>query len=70
MGKQSMKLPIFDSSNGRTIIGHADGIRQATATIRRTVTVPAGFTIRVWQRTDIMQDCLGLPAGYVYAIGR
>jgi hypothetical protein len=65
-----MKLPIFDSSNGRTIIGYANGIRSATVTIRRMVTVPAGFTLRVWQRTDIMQDFLGLPAGYVYAIGR
>jgi len=65
-----MKLPIYDSSNGRAIIGYANGIRSATVTIRRMVTVPAGFTLRVWQRTDIMQDCLGLPAGYVYTIGR
>ena len=65
-----MKLPIYDSSNGRTIIGYADGIRSASLAIRKLVTVPAGFTLRVWQRTDIMRDCLELPDGYVYSIGR
>jgi hypothetical protein len=65
-----MKLPIFDSRDGRTIIGHAEGIRSASLAIRKLVTIPAGFTLYVWKRTDIMQDCLNLPEGYVYCIGR
>ena len=65
-----MKLPIYDSSNGRTIIGHADGIRSATAVVRKLVSIPAGFTLRVWQRPDVIRECLDLPDGYVYSIGR
>jgi len=66
-----MQLPIFDSSNGRTIIGTATGIRSATVQIRRLITIPAGFTLNVWQRSkaDIdMTDMLDLPDGFCYSV--
>lgn len=65
-----MKLPIFDSRDGRTIIGYAEGVRSAGVAIRKLVNIPAGWTLYVWKRSDTMQDCLDLPMGYVYSIGR
>ena len=64
-------LPIFDSSNGRTIIGMATGIRSATIQIRRLITIPAGFTLHVWQRSkaDIdMTDVCEMPDGFCYSV--
>ena len=65
-----MKLPIFSSSDGRTVIGHAEGERSASLAIRRLIDVPAGFKLHVWRRRDDMQDMLELPDGYVYSIYR
>lgn len=65
-----MKLPIFDNRDGRTIIGYAEGLRSASVAIRRTINIPAGFKLYVWRRTDTMRDCLDLPDGYCYSIGR
>jgi hypothetical protein len=65
-----MTLPIFSSSDGRTIIGHANGERSASLAIRKLVTVPAGFKLAVWKRSDNMADMLELPIGYVYSIYR
>ena len=68
-----MKLPIF-GSDGRTIIGHASGIRSATVILRRLVDVPAGFKLLVWQRSNAggvdMTEILDLPDGFVYSIYR
>ena len=66
-----MDLPIFDSGNGRTIIGHASGIRSATIQIRRLITIHAGFTLNVWQRSkaDIdMTDLFEMPDGFCYSV--
>jgi hypothetical protein len=63
-----MKLPVFSSSDGRTVIGYAEGIRSATLVIRRTITIDPAATLYVWKRTDIMQDCLDLPEGYCYSL--
>ena len=65
-----MTFPIFSSSDGRTVIGHANGERSASLVIRRLVDVPAGFKLAVWKRTDTMADMLELPIGYVYSIYR
>jgi len=61
-------LPIFDSSNGRTIIGYATGERSAVLAIRRMVNVPKNHRLAVWRRNRDMQDILDLPDGYVYSI--
>jgi hypothetical protein len=63
-----MKLPIFSDRDGRTIIGYAEGERSAGIAIRRLLTIPAGFKLRVWRRRDDMQDMLDLPDGFVYSI--
>jgi hypothetical protein len=63
-----MALPIFDSSNGRTIIGYAAGERSAGVAIRRMVNVPKDHCLVVWRRNRDMQDMLDLPDGYVYSI--
>lgn len=65
-----MKLPIYDSRDGRTVIGHATGERSASLVIRRLIDVPAGWNLVVWKRSDAMRDCLQLPAGFCYAIYR
>ena len=65
-----MKLPIFDSRDGRTVIGHAEGVRTATVALRKILTVPAGFTLYVWQRKPEIMDCLDFPAGFVYSISK
>jgi hypothetical protein len=63
-----MSYPIFDSRDGRTIIGHADGLRSAGVQLRKMLTIPAGFRLHVWLRTDTMSDMLDLPVGFVYSI--
>jgi len=63
-----MKLPIFSDRDGRTIIGYAEGERSAGIAIRRLLTIPSGFNLRVWRRRDDMQDMLDLPDGFVYSI--
>jgi hypothetical protein len=65
-----MKLPIFDSRDGRTVIGHAEGVRTATVALRKILTVPAGFNLYVWQRKPEIMDCLDFPAGFVYSISK
>ena len=67
----TMDLPIFDSGNGRSIIGRASGIRSATIQIRRLITIPEGFTLNVWQRSkaDIDMTCLfEMPDGFCYSV--
>jgi hypothetical protein len=63
-----MKLPIFNNTNGRDIIGYASGLRSATVAIRRLITVPNGSTLYVWRRPIYMQDLLELPGGFCYSI--
>ena len=63
-----MKLPIFSDSDGRTIIAYATGERSAGIALRRLLTIPMGFNLRVWRRRDDMQDLLNLPDGFVYSI--
>ena len=63
-----MKLPIFSDSDGRTIIGYANGERSAGIAIRRLLNIPQGFNLRVWRRRDDMKDLLNLPDGFVYSI--
>ena len=66
-----MRLPIFDSGNGRTIIGMATGVRSATVQIRRLIHIPSGSTLHVWQRSkaDIdMTDVFEMPDGFCYSI--
>lgn len=63
-----MSLPIFDSRDGRTVIGYATGERSANVAIRRLITIPAGFTLHVWRRGSDMREILGLPDGFVYCI--
>jgi len=63
-----MKLPIFSDSDGRTIIGYAQGERSAGIAIRKLLSIPIGFNLRVWRRKDNMQDLLNLPDGFVYSI--
>ena len=65
-----MKLPIFDTRDGRTIIGYAEGERSAGVQIRRLINIPAGFTLYVWKRRNDMADMLELPVGFCYSIGR
>lgn len=65
-----MKQPVlsYSTGNGYIVIGHASGIRSATAIVRRMVSVPAGAKLHVWERPQIMQEINGGPAGYVYAV--
>ena len=63
-----MKLPIFSDSDGRTIIGYAEGERSAGIAIRRLLSIPIGFSLKVWRRRDNMRDLLDLPDGFVYSI--
>ena len=65
-----MKLPIFDSRDGRTVIGHAEGVRSATVVLRKMLTIPAGFTLYVWQRKPDIEEILDFPTGFVYSIGK
>lgn len=62
-----MKMPIW---NHRTQIGEASSLAGAERLIRRTIDVPKqkGFKLHVWERPAYLQEILGLPAGYVYAI--
>ena len=64
------KLPIFDGTNGRTVIGFATSVESATRAIKQLVTIPQGFELVVWQRAPHMQEILDLPAGYCYAISK
>jgi hypothetical protein len=64
----NMKLPIFSDSDGRTIIGYAEGERSAGIAIRRLLSIPIGFSLKVWRRRDNMRDLLDLPDGFVYSI--
>lgn len=66
-----MKLPIFSSMDGRTVIGFANGERTASIAIRKLFTVPSGGTLHVWQRSKAyidMRDILELPDGFCYAV--
>jgi hypothetical protein len=64
-----MRLPIFDSRDGRTVIGYATGERSAGLAIRRLVTIPPGFALYVWRRSRFAMDLNELADGYVYSIG-
>ena len=64
------KLPIFDSRNGRTVIGFATSVESAARAIKQLVTITQGFELVVWQRAPHMQEILDLPAGYCYAISK
>lgn len=61
-------FPIFDSRDGRTVIGHATGERSASLKIRKLVDIPKGFNLIVWRRSHHMIDLLDLPDGFVYSI--
>ena len=63
-----MNYPIFSNSDGRTVIGQAQGIRSATVALRLILNIPKGFNLYVWQRSKMMQDILSLPDGFCYAI--
>lgn len=64
----TMSYPIFDSRDGRTVIGRANGVRSAVVQLRKMLTIPAEFSLYVWLRTDTMSDMLDLPVGFVYSI--
>lgn len=64
-------LPVFSSTDGRTVIGMANGVRSAGVLIRKAITIDPQSTLHVWQRSkaDIdMTDILDLPDGFCYAI--
>lgn len=63
-----MNYPIFSNSDGRTVIGHAQGVRSATVALRRILTIHKGFNLYVWKRPKMMQDILNLPDGFCYSI--
>ena len=60
-------LPIYDN---RTIVGHARSIAHAKKVLARMITIPQGFTLLVWQRSDHICEILELPQGYVFSIAR
>jgi hypothetical protein len=51
--------------NHREIIGYARTIAQAKRVVARTLTIPKGFKVHVWDRNT---ELTGLPAGFVYSV--
>ena len=62
------KLAIYDTRDGRTIVGYANSIGGAARVVRKLVSIPPEFRLRVWRRSDAVRECLGLADGYCYAI--
>lgn len=63
-------LPVFSPTDGRTVVGHATtaaGVRQVLA--RLGLAPERGFRLRVWRRTPLMQEILGLGDGWCWAFG-
>jgi len=60
-----MKMPIW---NNRELVGHASSVASAKRLLKKTLTIHPMFELSVWERSPAMQEILGLPAGYVYAI--
>jgi hypothetical protein len=58
-------LPIFDY---RRKVGDAKSINDAKRKLAKMLTIPKGFTLDVWRRPLHLQEILGLPDGFVYAI--
>lgn len=63
-----MKYPIFSPTDGRTVIGFANGIRSATMEIRKLISIPNGLVLHVWRRNSLMQEILNLNDGFCYCV--
>ena len=59
-----MKKPIY---NWREIVGYATTKEQAKRLLLKTLNVPAGFTLSVWERPDYICEICSLPQGFVYS---
>lgn len=60
-----MKLPIW---NNRELVGYASSVKSAERILRKMLTIHPMMTLTVWRRPEHLQEMLGLPDGYVYAI--
>jgi hypothetical protein len=70
MADDNKPLPVFSPADGRTVVGHATtaaGVRQVLA--RLGWRQDPGFRLRVWRRTPLMQEILGLADGWCFAFG-
>lgn len=59
-----MKKPIY---NWREIVGYAQTAEQAKRLLIKTLDIPKGFTLSVWERPDYICEICNLPAGFVYS---
>jgi hypothetical protein len=61
-----MKKPIF---NHREIIGFATNAKQAERIIRSKLSViPDSFQVIVKERSELMQEMLNSPEGFIYSV--
>lgn len=60
-----MKLPIW---NNRELVGYASSVKSAERMLRKNLTIHPLMSLSVWRRPEYMQEILGLPDGFVYAI--
>ena len=57
--------PIFDN---RTVIGQAKTVSAAKRVLASLVSVPRGFHLHVWLRSDVMCEILEQPQGFVFSV--
>lgn len=62
---KTKKLPIW---NNRELVGHASSVKSAERILRKLLTIHPMMSLSVWRRSEDMQEMLGLPDGFVYAI--
>lgn len=67
----------YSTSGGWTTLGHAKSLSGAAAIIRRHLSdaskvliEKAGFSLNVFERTDLAVELNGGPKGYVWTIGK
>jgi hypothetical protein len=62
---KTTQLPIW---NNRELVGYASSVAGAERLLKRMLTIHPMFELSVWRRPEHLQEILGLPDGFVYAI--
>ena len=63
-----MNLPIFGGISNREVLGYAASKRRAETVIKRTITIPKGFSLEVWRRDPRIREILEVPDGFVFSV--
>lgn len=62
---KTQKLPIW---NNRELVGHASSVKSAERILRKILAIHPIMSLSVWRRPEHLQEMLGLPDGFVYAV--